>query len=297
VYRNKSLSEKAAMNRQLSPRGQQMVDELAQRYGVGSGAVTAMLHSLIAGGGTMAQFDHPEFGGMGQWTRGGMTMVGDMFDHALKAKVDGLCSELSGLLASEPSLARPPSKQQQSQSQGGRGSTFGNVSLFVSEAAGLSGAWWPAELGTPASTGSQNDLRYAYFPAARRLAVDVTGRVTVYDTLDHRIGGVSQQQSGDASFTFVSQHGLVRLADLPVVSTTGRAAAASPASASVGSAAGPIFEAGRPPPTTEPAPSPAQPVPPDDIFAKIERLAELRAKGILSEEEFAAKKAELLSRL
>jgi hypothetical protein len=34
-----------------------------------------------------------------------------------------------------------------------------------------------------------------------------------------------------------------------------------------------------------------------DLFAKIERLAELHKKGILSSEEFAAKKAELLSRL
>jgi Short C-terminal domain len=33
------------------------------------------------------------------------------------------------------------------------------------------------------------------------------------------------------------------------------------------------------------------------IFAKIERLADLQQKGILSPEEFAAKKAELLSRL
>jgi hypothetical protein len=35
----------------------------------------------------------------------------------------------------------------------------------------------------------------------------------------------------------------------------------------------------------------------DDIFTMIERLAELRQKDILTEEEFAAKKAELLSRL
>ena len=35
----------------------------------------------------------------------------------------------------------------------------------------------------------------------------------------------------------------------------------------------------------------------DDIFAKIERLAELRQKGILTDEEFAAKKTELLSRI
>jgi len=34
-----------------------------------------------------------------------------------------------------------------------------------------------------------------------------------------------------------------------------------------------------------------------DIFAKIERLAELERKGILSQEEFAAKKSELLGRL
>jgi hypothetical protein len=34
-----------------------------------------------------------------------------------------------------------------------------------------------------------------------------------------------------------------------------------------------------------------------DIFATIERLAELRQKGVLTEEEFAAKKSELLSRL
>jgi hypothetical protein len=34
-----------------------------------------------------------------------------------------------------------------------------------------------------------------------------------------------------------------------------------------------------------------------DIFAVIEKLADLRAKGILSDEEFSAKKTELLSRL
>jgi Short C-terminal domain len=286
------------MMRQLSTRGRQIVDELARRYGVSSGAVMAMLQSLIAGGGTMAQFNHPEFGGMGQWTRGGMTMVGDMFNNALKAKVDGLCSELADLLASEPFLARPASSQQQSQSQGGRGSAFGDVSLFVSEAGGPFGSWWPAELGAPSSTGSQNNLRYAYFPAARRLAIDLNGQVTVYDTLDHQIGGVSQQQSGDASFTFVSQRGLVRVADLPVVSRGGRAAAAPPASASATRSTGTVFEPGCPQPAaTEPAPSPAPVAPSDDIFTKIERLAELRAKGILSEEEFAAKKAELLGRL
>ena len=34
-----------------------------------------------------------------------------------------------------------------------------------------------------------------------------------------------------------------------------------------------------------------------DIFASIEKLAALQSRGILSEQEYAAKKAELLSRL
>jgi membrane protease subunit (stomatin/prohibitin family) len=36
---------------------------------------------------------------------------------------------------------------------------------------------------------------------------------------------------------------------------------------------------------------------PDDVIATLEKLGELKAKGILTEEEFAAKKAELLKKL
>jgi Short C-terminal domain len=298
------------MVRQLSQRGEQITEELARRYGISSGAVMAMMESLIAGGGSMAQFNHPEFGGLGQWTRGGMTMVGDMFNNALKAKVDGLCSELSNLLASEPFIKRPGSSRSQTQSQSGRNDALGvgEVSLFVASEGRTAGAWWPADLGAPSSTGSQNDLRYAYFPAARRLAVNLGGKVTVYDTLDHQIGGVSQQQSGNASFTFVSQRGLVRLADLPIVSArTGALAASTPP---VSTPEDTSISTSRPKEPTPvagsaaagPAPDRAQQPPPaerqsDDIFAKIERLADLHAKGIVSDEEFAAKKTELLSRL
>jgi hypothetical protein len=42
----------------------------------------------------------------------------------------------------------------------------------------------------------------------------------------------------------------------------------------------------------------AQPVPPAvDIFVAIEKLGELKARGLLTEEEFTNKKADLLSRL
>jgi membrane protease subunit (stomatin/prohibitin family) len=36
---------------------------------------------------------------------------------------------------------------------------------------------------------------------------------------------------------------------------------------------------------------------PDDVMATLEKLGELKAKGILTEEEFSAKKAELLKKL
>lgn len=55
-------------------------------------------------------------------------------------------------------------------------------------------SWWPAGLSDPSSTGGQNGVRYAFFPAQRRLAVEQNGRVRQYDTGSHRISGVSQQQ-------------------------------------------------------------------------------------------------------
>jgi hypothetical protein len=39
---------------------------------------------------------------MGQWSRGGMIMIGDMFNQGLKHRVDTLCKELAGFLSSQP---------------------------------------------------------------------------------------------------------------------------------------------------------------------------------------------------
>ena len=156
-----------------------------------------------------------------------------------------------------------------------------SVSLFVPEQPGrASGQWWPAELGFPNGSGAQNQVRYAYFNAAHRLAVELNGHVTVYDSLDHQIGGVSQQQGSGGSLTFTSQYGTVSISTLPIVSVDG-VLAGVPASA----------------PAPQPEPYRTETAEEADIFAKIERLADLHRKGILSPEEFAAKKAELLSRL
>src|SRR5271155_589213 len=102
---------------QLTREGRERIDELAQRYAVSADAVMTLLQALVNSNGTMAQFNHWELGGNGQWMLGGMTMVGDMFNYGLKAKVDGLCSELSQLLAHQPFAPLPTSFQ--SQPQGG----------------------------------------------------------------------------------------------------------------------------------------------------------------------------------
>jgi hypothetical protein len=248
----------------LTPQGAQTIEELARRYFVSVDAVMTLLQAVINGGGSMAQFSHPEFSGSGQWMQGGMTMVGDMFNTALKTKVDQLCSELA-ILATTQALFAPPAPGQQP----------GTASLSV---AATGSRWWPADLGMPSSTGSQSNVRYAVFPSRQRLAIEINGKIAVYDTLNHQIGGVSQQQGADASVTFTSQFGLVRVSDLPVIPEQ-----AAPA---------PVRQ-------TE-APAPAErhwTHDHGDVFAKIEHLAELRQKGLLSEEEFSSKKAELLSRL
>src|SRR6478752_7488135 len=119
------------MSGPLTPAGEAAVAELAQRYRVSDGAVRALLDAVIRGGGAMAQFSHPELGGSGQWMRGGMTMVGDMFNSGLQSTVSGICSELSSLMASGQALVTPAAAR--SAADG----TFGS----------FGGDWWPTDLG------------------------------------------------------------------------------------------------------------------------------------------------------
>ena len=74
--------------------------------------------------------------------------------------------------------------------------------------------WWPDDLGEPSTSGGQNDVQYAFFADKRRLAIHKDGRVTVYDSGEHRISGVAQQQGGTTSLAFTSQQGDVRIDQL-----------------------------------------------------------------------------------
>jgi hypothetical protein len=77
--------------------------------------------------------------------------------------------------------------------------------------------WWPDGLGQPNSSGSQNGVRYAFFARARRLAIEIDGQVAVYDSGDHEIGGVSQQQGGGRPLAFSSQNADVMVDELKQV--------------------------------------------------------------------------------
>ncbi|MDR3514332.1 MAG: hypothetical protein P4M00_00830 [Azospirillaceae bacterium] len=189
----------------LTPEGRARIAEIARRHGISDDAALEMLQALGRGGGTMAQFSHPDFGGAGQWMQGGMTMVSDLFNNSLKARVDAVCSELAALLASASDWLWLPAPV----ATPGQGGFSGR---------GPAGTWWPAVLGVPDATGAQNDIRYAWFRAARRLAIDIAGTLTVYDTGDHVISGVSQQQGNGWTVTFTSQFGTVPVDRLGIVS-------------------------------------------------------------------------------
>ena len=273
----------------LTEEGRRVVGSLSQRHGFSAEASEHMLVAVLNGNGQMAQFSHPEFGGSGQWMRGGMTMIGDMFNNNLKGRVDSLCADIASQLHSYGGLIQSGSFQSQSQSGSGNqrqdaGGIRGESSLFVPDP---TQNWWPKDLGTPNATGSQNHMQYAYFSAPSRLAVKSGDSVWVYNTLNHQIGGFSQQQGGSGNITFSSQFGTVDLSSLPVVMRNGQAVTASNVSEAT-----PISVAIASPATNTPNVATEA-----DIIALIERLGSLKEKGLLTDDEFNQKKAELLARL
>jgi hypothetical protein len=261
-------------SRTLTSHGEKVVKEIADRHGVSADAVRTLLFALEKGGGTIAQFSHPELGGNGQWMRGGMTMVGDMFNDRLKATVNAICLELSSVFSSQELF----------------------VPLVVEDHTGglaAKNAWWPAELGAPSSTGAQNDVRYAYFPSLNRIAILQDGRVQIYDTQGHNIQGVQQQQQQQqgmaGALQFTSQNGTFGISTLPKLNPD-RKVGETPAFAA------PV-EPPPPPVVAMPTTGRSSSGPAEETLKTLERIAELHQKGILSDEEFRSKKAELLSRL
>jgi hypothetical protein len=273
----------------LTDVGENLVNNIASRYGLSHEATVHMLVAVNNGGGSMAQFNCPELGGSGQWMRGGMTMVGDMFNNGLKNTVDNICNELANVLA--------------------------NNQIFPVILAGTPGSseWWPSNLGRPFSSGAQNNTRYAVFP--NRLAVELNGHVSVFDTLNNNIGGVSQQQGGNASLIFSSQFGTIAVSSLPLISGPGIAPAAQTNFAQPAAPAAPLetqatqnnfsVEQNLNNSTSQQAANHnlnsadhlSVPSNANDALELLGKLAKLRDVGALTDDEFNAKKTEILSRI
>uniref|UniRef100_UPI0008310067 hypothetical protein n=1 Tax=Aldersonia kunmingensis TaxID=408066 RepID=UPI0008310067 len=185
------------MTATVTPQAERAIADIAARHGVSREAVLAMLFAVNNGGGTMARFTIPELGGAGVWLPNGMTVVANMFDHELKARINALCAELSELLATTDVF--PPSAP--------------------NSIAGYSvGAWWPPEFGEPTVSGGLNECRYAVFPAIRRLAVQIYSVTRIFDTSVHRVETVTQHHGhGFDSIEFVSQHGTFAISSLTEV--------------------------------------------------------------------------------
>ncbi|MBP0484344.1 SHOCT domain-containing protein [Sagittula salina] len=325
---------------ELTEHGQAALAAICERHGVTEQTVRALMEAIVRGGGTQAQFDIGELGGMGQWSRGGMTMVGDMFNSGLQARVSALCDDIAQAGGSaalfKPARAAQAMASGQYQSQGqshgqSQGQSMGlggGMAMGRGQEMVMGFGWWPEDLGHPSAQGRQNDLAYAVFPQKQRLAVMLAGRITLYDTGRHEIGGVSQDNGG---WRFTSQFGEVDLSKLEVVAGDGpelrapehperdRDPVTKPAEDDrlvvppedgdpgvTPHGAGTRIAPGEPDPSpvNTPVGTPAE-VPQvegpartaHEILATLERLGKLRELGILTEDEFRDKKGELLARL
>lgn len=262
----------------LTTEGRKLITEIADRYNVQPQTIEMLLKAIVRGNGTMAQFNIAELGGQGQWMKGGMTMVGDMFNNSLRSTVDKLCSELAELAATTVLFEVQES------------STLGDIAASSdfdhsrnSDEADLSrrAGSWPAIFGNPTSSGSQNNFRYAYFEHVHRLVIEENGRRTIYDTKHHQITGISQQQGAAASFRFASREGVIDLGSLEKISDPERPRQPTPEM---------VYDATGNAITEDRSPE-------EIVLGTIEKLNMLFERGQITEEEFAAKKKELLERL
>jgi hypothetical protein len=176
-----------------------VIPSIAQRHVVSEETARRIFECLQSTGGTACQFDIPEFGGHGQWMPG-MVMIKEHANRDLKAKIDGLCSELAAIVQGSDSSA-PATLQ-----CAGKGpAVVGRTDMAVGD------SWWPATFGRPAATGDQGGIRYAHFPAVHRLLVQRGAHIDAYDTGDYVIAGVAQAQGQPHSITFNSNRGPVHL--------------------------------------------------------------------------------------
>jgi len=207
------------MSKGFGDNGGEAIAEIAARHGFSDAAASTMAEAIMSGHGRMAQFSHPELGGMGQWSHGGMLMIGDMFNSDLKTRVGRLADDLAAAVA-DGSLAQETGAGGESKadtSERHADDERGNAATGAGAVQSSNSASWPAHLGKPSASGSQNGRRYAIFAPSHRIAVEEDGKVRLYDTGDHDISGVSQAQGSANTLRLSARNGSLDLSDLKQV--------------------------------------------------------------------------------
>lgn len=173
---------------ELTPQGRARVVALSARHGASFEATLTLLRALIEGDGKSARFDHPELGGAGEWLAGGPTILSDLFNHDLKAKVAALCGDLAAMLDQvDKEIAIDAAS----------GDTFA-VRLFEPTQAPRDDAepFWPAAWSVPDRVVRTPDLSYAVFDQAQRLALIEGGQVAHLATDQRRIERLKREADG-----------------------------------------------------------------------------------------------------
>lgn len=267
--------------KKITTEGQHIIEETAKKHGLEKQTVEDLLIAIVKGNGTMAQFNIPELGGAGQWMKGGMTMIGEMFNHTLNVKVEQVAAELSDLVSTKVIFTSD-------EGDSAFESDYKSQSQYQSDPDAIEvkpGSGWPTVFGNPTASGSQNNFRYAYFAPKHRLVVEEDGKRSIYDTKHHQISGISQQQGSGSSYRFTSQDGEIDLKELALISEPGTKVQETPDMP---------YDVTHAYSNTNTVPARG---PEEIIISTIEKLNVLFERGQITEQEFSAKKAELLSRL
>ena len=233
---------------------------------------------------------------MGQWSQGGMLMIGDMFNNAL---------EVPGRPARATSCRRwcavkagrcPRPRSRNGRAPARRATRARAAARPPASACSSPAPAVPATGGRPSSARPLRSVprTTSATPASlrptgwRSSSAALRSRCSTPRPPDHRL----LPAAGRRHILDLHQSARAGAGGRPAASS-GRRARQHPWSAP------PPAEAPTPAVTAAPASQPpaAGSATDDEIFSRIERLAELKQKGILTEEEFAAKKGELLARL
>lgn len=231
---------------------------LAEQYGFSEPAVRHLFEAIAEGGGDMALFDHPELQGPGQWMRGGLLLTTTPADRVFNNRIEALCNALSGLYRRQSDAAASSHRR-----------VDANARAWDTTASAQQ-RWWPSDWGEPAASGALGNYGYAFFDGAQRLAIRHGDDVALYETGGHHITGIAHAQPDTLANLVLTTPSR----ELPLVELRPCAAQASDVRGSAGGDRNM-----------------------NNILQAIEKLGALHREGVLSDEEFAANKRELLARL